>query len=155
MIGCAGPNKATKLAELIAGFCLALDLSTMSAIANGTFALAHEKLGRNRPVNWFTAEDINTEFIKKYAHFSPNQEVLAIGEVENNAKGSSIISELTSRRAKKFIGHKFIDVTLDSPNGQSKVELTLKAKPLDHEVVLMIQGGEYVRSQDCQSHFPL
>ena len=52
MIGCAGPNKAHKLAEVIAGFCLALDISTLSAVAADHFARAHEKLGRNRPVNY-------------------------------------------------------------------------------------------------------
>ncbi|MGB2248804.1 MAG: hydroxymethylglutaryl-CoA reductase [Alcanivorax sediminis] len=49
LMQCAGPGNAHKLAEIIASFCLALDLSTLSAIACDQFARAHEKLGRNRP----------------------------------------------------------------------------------------------------------
>lgn len=37
------------MAEIIAAISLGLDLSTLASIANGTFALSHEKLGRNRP----------------------------------------------------------------------------------------------------------
>ena len=51
IMGCIGANKVAKFAEIIATFCLALDISTASAIANGSFALAHESLGRNRPHN--------------------------------------------------------------------------------------------------------
>ena len=38
-----------KLAELIAGSALALELSTLAAIASDDFVAAHEKLGHNRP----------------------------------------------------------------------------------------------------------
>jgi NADP-dependent 3-hydroxy-3-methylglutaryl-CoA reductase len=46
MIGCLGKEKAGRLGEIIAGFCLALDISTLSAIASDVFATAHEKLAR-------------------------------------------------------------------------------------------------------------
>ncbi|MHC3463123.1 hydroxymethylglutaryl-CoA reductase [Streptomyces flavovirens] len=49
MMGCTGPGSAARLAEIIAGFALALDLSTVSAAVAGHFASAHERLGRNRP----------------------------------------------------------------------------------------------------------
>lgn len=48
-MGCTGPGGAHRLAEIIAGFALALDLSTVSAAVAGHFADAHERLGRNRP----------------------------------------------------------------------------------------------------------
>ncbi|MYR76499.1 MULTISPECIES: hydroxymethylglutaryl-CoA reductase [unclassified Streptomyces] len=48
-MGCAGPGSAARLAEIIAGFALALDLSTVSAAVSGDFVGAHERLGRNRP----------------------------------------------------------------------------------------------------------
>ncbi len=44
LMDCAGPGKAGRLAEIIASYCLALDLSTMSAIVSGQFASAHERL---------------------------------------------------------------------------------------------------------------
>lgn len=49
LIGCAGAGKSEAFAEVIACFCLGLDLSTLSAIAADEFADAHERLGRNRP----------------------------------------------------------------------------------------------------------
>ncbi|MFJ2417493.1 hydroxymethylglutaryl-CoA reductase [Streptomyces brevispora] len=48
LMGCTGPGSAVRLAEIIAGFALALDLSTVSAAVSGDFASAHERLGRNR-----------------------------------------------------------------------------------------------------------
>ncbi|MGY3204769.1 hydroxymethylglutaryl-CoA reductase [Streptomyces sp. TE5632] len=48
-MGCTGRGSAVRLAEIIAGFALALDLSTVSAAVSGHFADAHERLGRNRP----------------------------------------------------------------------------------------------------------
>ena len=52
MLGCSGTGGVKRLSEIIAGFCLSLDLSTLSAISNGTFAAAHERLGRNKPVDF-------------------------------------------------------------------------------------------------------
>lgn len=50
------------LCELIAGYALGLELSTLSALASGQFASAHEKLGRNHPTLGFTEEHLNEEF---------------------------------------------------------------------------------------------
>jgi NADP-dependent 3-hydroxy-3-methylglutaryl-CoA reductase len=47
MIGCAGEGKKWALAETIASFALALDLSTVSAVADDTFARSHERLARS------------------------------------------------------------------------------------------------------------
>ncbi len=49
LMGCTGPGSGLRLAEIIAGFALALDLSTVSALISGHFVSAHERLGRNRP----------------------------------------------------------------------------------------------------------
>jgi hydroxymethylglutaryl-CoA reductase (NADPH) len=46
ILDCFGAGKKNRLAEIIAGFCLALDISTWSAIAQHTFTDAHVKLGR-------------------------------------------------------------------------------------------------------------
>ncbi|MFF0504629.1 hydroxymethylglutaryl-CoA reductase [Streptomyces fimicarius] len=48
-LGCTGPGSAARLAEIITGFALALDLSTVSAVVSGDFADAHDRLGRTRP----------------------------------------------------------------------------------------------------------
>jgi len=49
MIDCYGKNRANRFAEIICAYCLALDLSTLSAVSGGQFVHAHENLGRNRP----------------------------------------------------------------------------------------------------------
>ena len=49
MLGCYGPGKAKKLAEITAALLLAGELSMAGAIASGEFVQAHETYGRNRP----------------------------------------------------------------------------------------------------------
>lgn len=49
IIGCYGVGKVQKFAEIIASYCLALDMSTLAAVSGGQFVYAHESLGRNRP----------------------------------------------------------------------------------------------------------
>ena len=51
-----------RLAEIIVGFALGLDLSTLAAVASGQFATAHEKLGRNRPTHGLKDEHLDREF---------------------------------------------------------------------------------------------
>ena len=51
-----------RLAEIIVGFALGLELSTIAALASGQFASAHEKLGRNRPTHGLKDEFLNREF---------------------------------------------------------------------------------------------
>ena len=51
-----------RLCELIAGYTLSLEVSTLSALASGQFASAHEKLGRNHPTLGFKERDFNEEF---------------------------------------------------------------------------------------------
>jgi NADP-dependent 3-hydroxy-3-methylglutaryl-CoA reductase len=46
LIGCYGAGKKWALAETIAAFALALDVSTVSAIANDTFTASHQNLAR-------------------------------------------------------------------------------------------------------------
>lgn len=48
MMGCAGSGTVRRLAEIIAGYGLALDISTLAAVTSNHFAGAHERLGRNQ-----------------------------------------------------------------------------------------------------------
>ncbi|MFF2549507.1 hypothetical protein ACFVUS_00855 [Nocardia sp. NPDC058058] len=133
MMGCGGTGTARRLAEVIAGYALALDLSTLSAVIGGQFATAHERLGRNRPVNWFTDPDLTPEFFDTVltARERPVETVKVIG----NSTAASVISELTQRVSmQKLVGVLPVDVHfLDDPN---PLEVMVKAKPLDGEVVL-------------------
>ena len=46
LMGCFGPGKANRLAEITAGVCLAGELSILAALAEGHFVRAHAALGR-------------------------------------------------------------------------------------------------------------
>lgn len=50
LIGCKGPGKRRKLAEIVVSSSLALELSVSAAVASGEFTKSHERLGRNKPV---------------------------------------------------------------------------------------------------------
>lgn len=139
MIGCAGPNNAHKLAEVIAGYCLALDISTLSAIAADHFARAHEKLGRNRPVNYLKMGDLDNNFFNLACNnLHPDSPVIvdAISQ-KYQSKGSSIITELTSQKSNKLLGH--FPFVLKTVDGQ-KQEVMVKIKPLDEEVIIMLNS---------------
>ncbi len=64
LMGCAGNGGVDRLAEIIAGFCLALDLSTLAAVSGGQFAAAHERMGRNRPMTPFSEQELVPKFFE-------------------------------------------------------------------------------------------
>jgi len=49
MLGCHGPGKVKKFAEICAAVVLAGETSLAAAMLNGDWVVAHEKMGRNRP----------------------------------------------------------------------------------------------------------
>ena len=144
MMECYGPGKSARLAEIIAGFALALDLSTLSAIASGQFATAHERLGRNRPVEWFQATDLTPGFFQRLMRESTGDDSLEVSAAHPSVgfeMGSSIITELTARKVNKLVGHLPFDLTVSRDGGiDETVEVLCKVKPLDDEVVLMVNS---------------
>ncbi|MDO8266761.1 MAG: phosphotransferase [Moraxellaceae bacterium] len=139
LLDCAGPGNAHKLAEIIAAYCLALDISTLSAIAADQFARAHEKLGRNRPVNYLKLGDLNPEFLNNAIHTAglAEIEVTDLSPIKLDSKGSSIITELTSHKINKLVGH--FPFLLQTTAGSS-LEVMIKVKPLDDEVIIMLNS---------------
>jgi hydroxymethylglutaryl-CoA reductase (NADPH) len=61
MMGCTGAGSVRRLAEIIGGLSLALDVSTLASVATGEFASAHERLGRNRPREPFHEDEITAD----------------------------------------------------------------------------------------------
>jgi hydroxymethylglutaryl-CoA reductase (NADPH) len=141
LIGCAGAGCSHKLAEVIAGFCLALDLSTLSAVASDQFAKAHERLGRNRPVEFLKLGDLNAEFFTRAMqsyYGRQNIQVEHILTLVLDSKGSSIITELTAHKINKLVGHYPFELKLAGQSETKKV--MVKVKPLDAEVILMLNS---------------
>jgi NADP-dependent 3-hydroxy-3-methylglutaryl-CoA reductase len=143
LMGCAGPGKVSRLAEIIVSFCLALDLSTMSAIISGQFASAHERLGRNKPVQWFLAKDLSADFMTMGLRKYFGDESLLVETVEpleSFEMGSSIITELTARKLDKFVGLQPLSLSYGSKKEQiakASMNVVVKVKPLDKEVILL------------------
>ncbi len=143
MMGCAGAGKGRRLAEIIAGYCLALDLSTLSAIAAGHFAQAHERLGRNRPVEWLQAEDLTPEFFEGLLREElgePGLRVLTAEGRPDAELGSSIITELTARKVRKLVGHFPTRLEVERRGERETVEVIAKIKPMDDEILLMLNS---------------
>lgn len=128
VMGCYGNNKVNRFAELIAGFALSLEISTFAAIVSGQFAKSHEKLGRNKPVNWLTKAEINKPFIQKII---PQIEIEMILMDHDVKVENGIITHLTERISKKLIG--FSPIKIKHSKGEE--EILIKSKPLDSEVI--------------------
>ncbi|MFI9203033.1 phosphotransferase [Streptomyces sp. NPDC053048] len=139
-MGCTGRGSAARLAEIIAGFALALDLSTVSAAVSGQFASAHERLGRNRPVRWFQREELDARFFESALGHSvmPGVKVRSV-ETAHIPMGPSVLSELTSRTVKKAVGLFPMQLRVDHDDVEQKLDVMVKVKPTDREVIKM--GG--------------
>jgi len=142
-LGCAGPGKVARFAEIIAGFALALDLSTLSAVASGQFATAHEKLGRNRPVKFFQRGELNEGFFEQHLRAATMDPALRV-ETAKPVKvrlGSSILTELTARKVDKLVGHFPMRLHIARGDGRSgNLDVLVKSKPLDDEVLLLMSS---------------
>lgn len=138
MLGCAGPGHAHKLAEIIVSYCLALDLSTLSAIASGQFASAHERLGRNRPIEHLKLAEINEQFMTDIMQNTLGDKtirVLSLKALKGMNMESSIITKFTADKVNKLLGilPYRMEYTSDK-DGFKDVEVMIKIKPTDAEV---------------------
>jgi NADP-dependent 3-hydroxy-3-methylglutaryl-CoA reductase len=143
LMDCSGLGKVSRLAEIIAGFCLALDLSTLSAVASGLFATAHERLGRNRPVDWFVQEDLSAKFflpgLRKVLG-DESVQLVSADPKDDYELGSSIITELTARKVNKLVGLFPYHLVYKANGKENFRNVIVKVKPLDKEVILMINS---------------
>ncbi len=141
MIGCAGSGKVYKLAEIVTAFCLALDLSTLAALTGGQFAVAHERLGRNRPVQYLSLQDMHADFFTEVMSATLNDNTFKVTQAVPAAHvelGSSIITELSKQNDNKLIGHFPYRMRFESPvGGAGEREVMVKSKPTDREVIQM------------------
>lgn len=144
MLDCAGPDKAARLAEIIAAYSLALDLSTLSAIATGQFATAHERYGRNRPVKWFVKEDLDESFFEPAVRKALDDQHIVVDSLEDISfrMGSSIITELTARKVRKLVGllPQRIHYRHEKTGATGNLDVLTKVKPVDEEVVIMMNS---------------
>ncbi len=139
LMGCAGAGKVERFAKLIAGFALSLEVSTFAAIVSGQFAKSHEKLGRNKPVNWLTKSGLDKELIQQCLNGNfEGKELVGVELSDGKLIENGIMITLTSRVNKKLVG--FVPVELEfrgnsTTGGTEKKQVLIKSKPLDSEVI--------------------
>ena len=95
LMDCHGQGKVRRLGELIAASCLALDLSTICALAANEFSNAHKRFGRNRPKNSFKLSGLNATNLTE---FCEDRKILAINS-KNFCGKSGITSNIVSRKS--------------------------------------------------------
>ncbi|CAN5504636.1 hypothetical protein BH10BAC4_BH10BAC4_23100 [soil metagenome] len=135
ILKCDGSGKIARFAKLIAGFALSLEISTYAAIVSGEFAKAHEKLGRNKPVDWLCRNELTGSFLGDcLSHF--DQSVVSIERKEDHALENGILTHIAQRASKKLIGFESLRLSYTNGTGE-RVDRTvlLKSKALDDEVI--------------------
>lgn len=129
---CEGKGGSKKLASIIAGFALSLEVSTLAAIVSGQFARAHQKLGRNKPVNWLLRSEVDERFILEHFPEIAKEKIAKIILDPGLMIDNGLLTQLTSRISKKLIG--FIPLRLEMKDG-SIVQAIIKSKPTGEEVI--------------------
>ena len=147
VMDCYGAGKAKRLAKIIAGYALGLEISTMSAIVSGQFANSHEKLGRNHHINWLKTSELNLSFFNHHI----NQNISEVIESSEIKVTNSIVSDLTARVTKKPIGFFSFDINL----ADKKEHAILKLKPLGSEVLFGFESIANLVSTELKEKFQL
>lgn len=143
MLGCDGAGHAGRLAEIVAGFCLALDLSTLAAVCGGQFVSAHERLGRNRPVDFFSRADLGPDFFTEVARSAAGDESAAVVTAEPVSADleDSILTELSSHRVRHLVGLEPYAVRWRTSSGATgTADVVVKVKPVDAELQLLMRS---------------
>ncbi len=135
MMDCYGKGKLERFAGIIAGFALALELSTFAAIVGGQFAKAHERLGRNKPVRWLLKAELDETFIRKNLKAECLQNFKGLLSAVDFSEENGIIINLTGRVSRKLIGFSSFRLLFEQEGKAEEVSVLLKSKPLDREVI--------------------
>lgn len=137
MMDCQGKGKVERFAKMIAGFALSLEISTFAAIVGGQFAKAHEKMGRNKPVDWLLKAEINKDLVEKTLVENVDKTLESVEYAATSMVQNGIIISLTSRINNKITG--FIPMEAIFKNNKTTLSnvhpILLKSKPLDSEVM--------------------
>lgn len=139
MLGCAGAGGVRRFAEIVAGFALALDVSTMAAVISGQFADAHQRLGRARRVDWLQAGDLDPALLQPVLAQGLDDPRLHVTKVSQAPRlyGDGISSELGALgERRKLTGLHPLTVTWTHGDGTpATVDMVAKVKPRDEEVI--------------------
>ncbi|MYQ82932.1 MULTISPECIES: phosphotransferase [unclassified Streptomyces] len=158
-LGCAGAGGVRRFAEIVAGFALALDVSTMAAVVSGQFADAHQRLGRARRVDWLQDGDLDAVLLQPVLAQGLGDPRLHVTEVSPSPQlyGDGISSELGALgERRKLTGlHPLTVSWTDGDGTAATTEMVAKVKPRGEEVVAGIAmlvslcGPDVARAWNC------
>ncbi|WP_419998160.1 hypothetical protein [Streptomyces boninensis] len=138
-LGCAGAGGAGRFAEIVAGFALALDVSTMAAVVSGQFAEAHQRLGRARRVDFLQAGDLNPGLLQPVLAQGLRDPRLHVTRVRQGPQlhGDGISSELGAyAERRKLTGLHPLTVTMTPGGGTpATIDLVAKVKPRGEDII--------------------
>jgi hydroxymethylglutaryl-CoA reductase (NADPH) len=138
-LGCAGDGGGARFAEIVAGFALALDVSTAAALVSGQFADAHQRLGRSRRVNWLQLGDLDAALLRPLLAGHLGDPDLAVTGVTLAPPlvGDGVSSELGALgERRKLTGLHPVTVDWTSGAGEpGSADLVAKVKPRGEEIV--------------------
>jgi NADP-dependent 3-hydroxy-3-methylglutaryl-CoA reductase len=134
ILGCLeGENSADRLAQIIASYCLALELSTVSAVAGGQFVSAHENNARKSTFNFLKSSDLNEEFFKKSL---ADQQILKVQEIKTENK-QGYLTDIALQVSKRKTGiYAYQIESRNDENSLVRKNAFLKLKAHDREIVL-------------------
>jgi hydroxymethylglutaryl-CoA reductase (NADPH) len=152
VLGCDGEGGARRLAEVICGFAVALDLSTGAAVVGGQFADAHERLGRNRPVRGLSLGELSSEVVRPLLAEALDAADLEISAAAPLETGSSIVSAGAGHEVEdRLVGLYALQGRHVGLDGERLVDVVAKVKPLDSEMIIAASkaaslcGGDLAR----------
>lgn len=129
MMGCYQVmDSANRLAETIASFALALEISTVSAISGGQFVDAHELLGRDLLKVGLSLKEIDEEFFKKSLS---DDSISRVNKIEGQNK-QGFVTDIAQQVTRKHTGIFAYEIE----RGLESKKAFLKIKPHDREIVL-------------------
>ncbi len=157
MMDCYGKGKVKRFAEILAGFCLSLDISTVASLACGQFAQAHERLGKNHPDNGLKADFLFSD--QFFRDICKNKDlILHSWEEKKLDSGASILADIAKadRSMRKLIGH--FGFTINILNSDTadvgQLGVVVKSKATNEETVSVINkmaqgcGGKLSRTYE-------
>lgn len=133
MLGCGGPGKAFKLAEIMAAACLALDVSTSAAIGSNEFVKAHEKLGRKSSQTGISRGDITARFFQSLLG-DQRGKVKSFESIALNTE-SSVVTNMMKKQTSRFQGLHRYALHLQQDGVQRELPVVLKVKSDDREMM--------------------
>ncbi len=96
-------------------------------------------MGRNRPVKWFTLDDLTLSFFDDAIKAKLGKSVELIDVEPTTAPlGSSIISDLTAQKVDKVVGFFNYILRYQTPERVESTNVIVKIKPLGAEVSMII-----------------